>query len=166
MARRTRKFLDDDSDDSDDSEHAAELADDHNDPDTRAERELFENPYGRKRRRRANGKDDAIYGIFGDSEDDEDDERTRRKRKDLSKYVESGKSQWRKLWRLAPGNTGGSCEPRQGCTRILCSHSESHRCSLSAWLGTRSVVSHATGFCACYRFHGVPAFPLCCRPAR
>ena len=78
---------DSDSDsDSDDSGRDIELPDDNGDPDARAERELFENPYGRKRRRRANGQEDAIYGVFGESEDDDDD-KTRRKRKDLSKYV-------------------------------------------------------------------------------
>lgn len=41
-----------------------------NDPDAREERELFENPYQRKRRRK-NGKDDAIYGVFASSDEDE-----------------------------------------------------------------------------------------------
>ncbi|KAF5315990.1 hypothetical protein D9758_018112 [Tetrapyrgos nigripes] len=70
MARRKR-LLDDDSDS--DSYQASE-ADDfglENDPDAREERALFQNPYQHKRRRK-NGKEDAIYGVFGDDSDEED----------------------------------------------------------------------------------------------
>ncbi|KAL5512900.1 hypothetical protein ACEPAH_3298 [Sanghuangporus vaninii] len=73
MARRKR-YLDDgdDSDSSTGSEN--DFNDDfgvNEDPDERAERELLENPYGRKRRRKVNGKDDATYGIFGEDSEDE-----------------------------------------------------------------------------------------------
>ncbi|KAH7096395.1 TFP11-domain-containing protein [Auriculariales sp. MPI-PUGE-AT-0066] len=83
MARRKRDFLqDDDSSGSDGSDDGDAHEDLDNDPDARAERELFTNPYGRKRKR----TDDAIYGIFADSdEDDAQEVRNRRKRKDISK---------------------------------------------------------------------------------
>lgn len=59
-------MLDDDSDSS-----ASEVDDDFdNDPLAREERALFEDPYQRKRRRR-NGKQDALYGIFGEESDGE-----------------------------------------------------------------------------------------------
>jgi tuftelin-interacting protein 11 len=64
MARRKRM---DDSDSSAASEN--EFGFD-NDPDAREERALFEDPYQRKRRRR-NGKEDALYGIFGEESDEE-----------------------------------------------------------------------------------------------
>ncbi|KAF8159556.1 GC-rich sequence DNA-binding factor-like protein-domain-containing protein [Crassisporium funariophilum] len=69
MARRKRVL--DDDDDSDSSGNSEALDDDfENDPDAREERALFENPYNRKRRRK-NGKEDALYGVFAeDSEDD------------------------------------------------------------------------------------------------
>lgn len=38
--------------------------------DERAERELFENPYQQRKRRRLNGRDDATYGIFAEEEGD------------------------------------------------------------------------------------------------
>lgn len=72
MARRKRQFLDDD----DDSSSASEADDrndiniDPNDPDAREERELFEDPYKRKRRRK-DGREDAIYGVFADDDEDE-----------------------------------------------------------------------------------------------
>ena len=69
MARRKRVL--DDGDDSD----SPESADDQdfnleNDPDAREERALFENPYQNKRRK-TNGKEDALYGIFAESSEDE-----------------------------------------------------------------------------------------------
>ncbi|KAF9006058.1 GC-rich sequence DNA-binding factor-like protein-domain-containing protein [Cyathus striatus] len=70
MPRRKRVL--DDGDDSD-----ASLPSDindidfDNDPDAREERSLFENPYHHKRRRK-NGREDAIYGVFGDDSDDDD----------------------------------------------------------------------------------------------
>ncbi|EJD07266.1 TFP11-domain-containing protein [Fomitiporia mediterranea MF3/22] len=73
MARRKRHL--DEGNDSDSSVGSDD--DDINDfglnenPDERAERELFEQPYGRKKRRKANGKDDATYGIFGEDSEDE-----------------------------------------------------------------------------------------------
>ena len=70
MARRKRQILEDDDDDS----SPVSDADDYNavnfDPDAREERELFEDPYKRKRRRK-NGKEDAIYGVFADDDEDE-----------------------------------------------------------------------------------------------
>lgn len=72
MARRKRQFLDDDSDSSPASDNddfgGADI--DENDPDAREERALFEDPYKRKRRRK-NGKEDAIYGVFGSDDEDE-----------------------------------------------------------------------------------------------
>jgi len=70
MTRRKRVLDDGDSDSS------AGCSDDdnvdyNNDPDLRDERELFQDPYRHKRRRK-NGKDDAIYGVFGDDSDYED----------------------------------------------------------------------------------------------
>lgn len=52
---------------------------DPNDPDAREERALFENPYQRKRRRK-NGKEDAIYGVFASSDEDEDEGFSNRKK--------------------------------------------------------------------------------------
>ena len=43
---------------------------DGNHPDARAGRELFENLYDHKCRRK-NGKENAIYGVFADSDEDE-----------------------------------------------------------------------------------------------
>jgi tuftelin-interacting protein 11 len=59
-------MLEDDSDSSAGSEPDVDFE---NDPDARDERALFEDPYQRKRRRR-NGKEDALYGIFGEESDD------------------------------------------------------------------------------------------------
>jgi tuftelin-interacting protein 11 len=71
MGRRKRATIEDDMDSSDDS--AQEGYDDQEelDADERAERELFENPYQQRKRRRLNGKDDATYGIFAEEEDGE-----------------------------------------------------------------------------------------------
>ena len=71
MARRKRQFLDDEDSDSSSASDVDEPHFDDNDPDARAERELCENPYQRKRRRK-NGKEDAIYGVFGSDDDEED----------------------------------------------------------------------------------------------
>ena len=78
MGRRKRQFLEDDDSDSSPVSDVDEPHFDDNDPDARAERELFENPYKRKRRRK-NGKEDAIYGVFG-SDDDEEDEKVASRR--------------------------------------------------------------------------------------
>ena len=72
MARRKRQFLEDDDSDSSAGEDN-DFVDpnyDANDPDARAERELFENPYKRKRTHK-DGKEDAIYGVFASSDEDE-----------------------------------------------------------------------------------------------
>ncbi|KAI0738635.1 TFP11-domain-containing protein [Daedaleopsis nitida] len=73
MGRRKRQFLEDPDSDSSPASDFDEPHFDDNDPDARAERELFENPY-RAKRRRKNAKEDAIYGVFA-SDDDEEDER-------------------------------------------------------------------------------------------
>ncbi|PPQ91459.1 hypothetical protein CVT25_013716 [Psilocybe cyanescens] len=87
MARRKRVLDDgDDSDSVDDSDNPD--FDFENDPDAREERALFENPYGNKRRRR-NGKEDALYGIFAENSEDEDTSR-------------GGKASKRSDWAKAP----------------------------------------------------------------
>ncbi|KAH9851914.1 TFP11-domain-containing protein [Lenzites betulinus] len=86
MARRKRHFLEDD----DDSSSASDVDDvdlnDNGDPDARAERELFENPYGRKRRRK-NGKEDAIYGVFGSEDEEAPAEKPRKSRAKAPAFV-------------------------------------------------------------------------------
>ncbi|KAJ3510057.1 hypothetical protein NLJ89_g4888 [Agrocybe chaxingu] len=67
MARRKRVL--DDGDDSDSSAVSDPDFDFGNDPDAREERALFENPY--RKRRRTNGKEDALYGVFAENSDDE-----------------------------------------------------------------------------------------------
>ncbi|KAH9930300.1 GC-rich sequence DNA-binding factor-like protein-domain-containing protein [Fomitopsis serialis] len=96
MARRKRQLLDDDDsssvsdvDDHNDPNHDA------NDPDAREERELFEDPYKRKRRRK-DGKVDAIYGVFAD--DDEDEGFGGRR---------GGKTEKRRDWAKAPAFVSG-----------------------------------------------------------
>lgn len=69
MPRRKRVLEDSDDSDSSQENHSINLPED--DPDLREERELFENPYNRKRRRK-NTKEDAIYGVFGDDSENED----------------------------------------------------------------------------------------------
>jgi len=72
MGRRKRVL--DDGDDSE-SNNSDDLDFDlDNDPDAREERALFENPY-RNKRKRTNGKEDALYGIFAENSDEEDDSR-------------------------------------------------------------------------------------------
>ena len=89
MARRKRQFLeDDDSDSSPASEADEPNFDDHNDPDARAERRLFEDPYHRKRTRK-NAKEDAIYGVFGSDEDEEMDDRRTKQRTKAPAFVSS-----------------------------------------------------------------------------
>lgn len=65
-----------------------------NDPDARAERELFTNPYKHKRRKK-NAKEDALYGVFG-SEEEEEERQSRR-----------GKSAKRSDWSKAPAFVSG-----------------------------------------------------------
>ncbi|KAI9062556.1 TFP11-domain-containing protein [Trametes sanguinea] len=90
MARRKRQLLEDDDDSSSVSDVDDTIDFDDNDPDARAERELFENPYKRKRRRK-NGKEDAIYGIFGSDDEDDTPERPRGKsRTKAPAFVSSG----------------------------------------------------------------------------
>lgn len=71
MGRRKRDYLDDDLSDSSGGGDSGEDGDfgANEDPDVRAERERFQDPYARKRRRR-NGKEAAIYGDFLEDEED------------------------------------------------------------------------------------------------
>ncbi|THH29774.1 hypothetical protein EUX98_g4418 [Antrodiella citrinella] len=96
MARRKRNIMENDDSDSspasDDNNDFNDPSYDHNDPDAREERALFENPYQRKRRRK-NGKEDAIYGVFASS-DEEDDEKPGKGR--------GGGGQKRSDWTKAP----------------------------------------------------------------
>lgn len=62
-------MLDDDDSDSSEASNAGEFNLD-NDPDAREERALFEDPYQRKRRRK-NGKEDALYGVFAEDSDED-----------------------------------------------------------------------------------------------
>ena len=87
MARRKRVLDDGDDSDSPGSENGLDI-DLENDPDAREERALFENPYQNKRRK-TNGKEDALYGIFAESSDEEGNNRqaskARSKRSDWAK---------------------------------------------------------------------------------
>ena len=66
MGRRKRVLDDGDDSDSSNNSGGPDFGDfDDNDPDAREERALFEDPYKRKRRRK-NGKEDALYGVFGE----------------------------------------------------------------------------------------------------
>ncbi|KAJ3989288.1 GC-rich sequence DNA-binding factor-like protein-domain-containing protein [Lentinula detonsa] len=69
MARRKR-IIDDDS--GSDSYNGSEVEDFpmNESADAREERELFENPYQRKRRKR-NGKEDSLYGVFAEDLDED-----------------------------------------------------------------------------------------------
>ena len=67
MGRRKRVL--DDGDDSDSSGNSDPDFDVDNNPDARDERELFENPY--RKRRRTNGKEDALYGVFAEDSDED-----------------------------------------------------------------------------------------------
>ncbi|KAJ3721075.1 GC-rich sequence DNA-binding factor-like protein-domain-containing protein [Lentinula raphanica] len=93
MARRKR-ILDDDSDS--DSYNGSEPEDIpiNESPDAREERELFENPYQRKRRKR-NGREEALYGIF--AEDNNEDTGPRR----------SSETNKRSDWTKAPAFVSG-----------------------------------------------------------
>ncbi|KAI0773263.1 TFP11-domain-containing protein [Trametes elegans] len=92
MARRKRQLLeDDDSDSSPVSDVDETFHFDNNDPDARAERELFENPYKRKRRRK-DGKEDAIYGVFASDDEDATPGRPRGKARSKAPAFVSGTS--------------------------------------------------------------------------
>lgn len=95
MGRRKRVL--DDGDDSDSSNNSGDdFGDFDGDPDAREERALFDDPYKRKRRRK-NGKEDAVYGVFGEDSEDEGSGRKpaeRRKPRDWAKapaFVSSDK---------------------------------------------------------------------------
>ena len=91
MARRKRVFDDDDDSDSSVGSDDGDINDfnPNEDPDLRAERELFERPYN-KRRRKFKGKEDATYGVFGEDSEDEGfggRKKPPQKRSDWTKYV-------------------------------------------------------------------------------
>ncbi|TFK75000.1 TFP11-domain-containing protein [Pluteus cervinus] len=81
MGRRKQVLDDGDSDSIGESDN--EEMDIGNDPDAREERELFENPYSRKRKRK--GKESHIYGVFGDDSEEDESERKGKKRSDWAK---------------------------------------------------------------------------------
>ena len=70
MGRRKRATIEDDMDSSEDSAQEDYDGEEELNGDERAERELFENPYQQRKRRRLNGRDDATYGIFAEEESD------------------------------------------------------------------------------------------------
>lgn len=74
MARRKRAFMDDgDSDSSPDSDDGVDQHEHEQDPDERDERELLQNPYGRKHKRmKRDGREDAVYGVFADDSDEDE----------------------------------------------------------------------------------------------
>lgn len=94
MGRRKRAFDDEDMSDSSDGSDNDDRNDwNDDDPDVRAEKELFEDPYKRKRRRK-DGKESALYGVFG--EDDDDGGAGRKglgSRVNMSKYVANSRNQ-------------------------------------------------------------------------
>ncbi|KAJ4473582.1 GC-rich sequence DNA-binding factor-like protein-domain-containing protein [Lentinula aciculospora] len=95
MARRKRILEDDDDSDSYNGSEAEDFPMDES-ADAREEREMFENPYQRKRRKR-NGKEDALYGIF--AEDIVED--AARGKQDLNKNRRSD-------WTKAPAFVSGA----------------------------------------------------------
>jgi tuftelin-interacting protein 11 len=97
MARKKRQFLEDSDSDSASSEGGDGGFDETNDPDARAERELFADPYNHKRRQR-DGKKDALYGVF--ASDDEDEGFGRKQRGGKEK-----RSDWTKAPAFVPGDT-------------------------------------------------------------
>lgn len=88
-------MLDDDDSDSSGASDAEDF-DLETDPDAREERALFENPYQNKRRRK-NGKEDALYGIFGEDSEDES----------ASRPGNRGKAQKKSDWTKAPAFVSG-----------------------------------------------------------
>lgn len=95
MGRRKRVL--DDGDDSDSNDNSDDLDFDlDDDPDTREERALFENPY-RNKRKRTNGKEDALYGIFAENSDEEDGPRR-------GKVSRAKKSDWAKAPAFVTGD--------------------------------------------------------------
>lgn len=84
MARRKSKLLQDGMSSSEESQDEYTLAEedyDPNNPDHAAERELFTNPYqhGRKRRRREDAQEDALYGVWAESSESTAHAPTRRR---------------------------------------------------------------------------------------
>jgi tuftelin-interacting protein 11 len=83
MARRKRQFLEDSDSDSGDSDGDNDGFDEL-DPDARAERDLFANPYQNKRKGRG-GRDDALYGVFASDDEDKGPRGKPQKRSDWTK---------------------------------------------------------------------------------
>ncbi|KAI0035361.1 GC-rich sequence DNA-binding factor-like protein-domain-containing protein [Vararia minispora EC-137] len=110
MARK-RAFLDDgDSDSVSGSDNDSTPYVGNDDPDERAERELFENSYGRKRQRRG-GKEDAIYGVFGD---DSEDEGFGGRGKGRAGAPKPKRSDWAKAPAFVPKQAAGSAAGGKG----------------------------------------------------
>jgi tuftelin-interacting protein 11 len=73
MARRKKQYISDDDPDSSGVSSEGEQdgpPDWDEDPDERAERLKFTDPYGRRNKRKRNGKEDALYGVFVDEGED------------------------------------------------------------------------------------------------
>ena len=94
MAHKKRALISDGSSsgDSEDNDYEEQEI---NNEDGDAERELHEDPYQQRKRRRLNGrgKDDATYGIFGDDDDDERPYKRagpKRKTKYVCRYMKAG----------------------------------------------------------------------------
>ncbi|KIM44599.1 hypothetical protein M413DRAFT_442564 [Hebeloma cylindrosporum] len=101
MGRRKRIL--DDGDDSDSNDNSDDLDFDlENDADAREERALFENPY-RNKRKRTNGKEDALYGIFAENSDEEDGPRR-------GKASRAKKSDWAKAPAFVTGDKPAKLE--------------------------------------------------------
>ncbi|KIY71893.1 TFP11-domain-containing protein [Cylindrobasidium torrendii FP15055 ss-10] len=90
MARRKRVLDDGDDSDSSNSSDGNDHRGVDSDPDTAAERALFEDPYRRKRRKRG-GQEDAIYGVFGESDEEEDKPRKKYQPKKQPAFVSATK---------------------------------------------------------------------------
>ncbi len=71
MGRKKRAFISDDSssNDSEDNDYEEQEL---NNEDADAARQLHEDPYQQRKRRRLNGKgkEDATYGVFGEEDDE------------------------------------------------------------------------------------------------
>lgn len=79
MGRRRKQYIDEEGVDTSSGAESGDEGGDFfrdrdgvvGDADLEAERELFSDPYSRKRKRRGEGKESAIYGVFGEDEEEE-----------------------------------------------------------------------------------------------
>jgi tuftelin-interacting protein 11 len=94
MARKKRKFLEDDDSDSSRASDDGDPDFGDGDPDAREERALFEDPYQRMKRG-GRSKDDTVYGVFGEEDEGEGAGRGR------------DKPQRRRDWAKAPAFVSG-----------------------------------------------------------